>query len=232
MATFVIVHGAGGCGWEWHLVAAELRAKGHRVAAPDLPSEDETAGFARTTETVADAAAEAIAADPGGRVVVVGHSLGGFVAPLVAERLGAGLLVLAAGMIPAPGERAGDWWDHVGYRAAQRERNEREGRPVDAPFDELDLFWADLPPELVAEAKRHGRGQSEISMTEPWPLDAWPDVPTRFVVFRDDRFFPPELLHRVAEERLGVTADEVPGGHCAYLSRPVELAERLDSYLT
>jgi pimeloyl-ACP methyl ester carboxylesterase len=132
-------------------------------------------------------------------------------------------------MIPAPGEKAGDWWDDVGYGAAQRERNEREGFPVDAPSD--DQFFADVPPGLVAEAKRHERGQSEVSMTEPWPLDAWPDVPTRFVVFSDDRFFPPELLHRVAKERLGIAADEVPGGHCAYLSRPVELAERLDAYL-
>ena len=32
-------------------------------------------------------------------------------------------------------------------------------------------------------------------------------------------------------ERLGVFADEMPGSHCAYVSRPDELAARLDGYV-
>jgi pimeloyl-ACP methyl ester carboxylesterase len=35
MATFVLIHGAGDVGWYWHLVEAELRARGHDVVAPD-----------------------------------------------------------------------------------------------------------------------------------------------------------------------------------------------------
>jgi len=35
----------------------------------------------------------------------------------------------------------------------------------------------------------------------------------------------------LALERLGVRADEVPGGHCAMLSRPVEIAEMLAGYV-
>jgi pimeloyl-ACP methyl ester carboxylesterase len=68
-------------------------------------------------------------------------------------------------------------------------------------------------------------------MDEPWPLDAWPDVPTRYLLFADDRFFPAEFARALARERLGVTADEMPGSHCAYLSRPHELAARLDGFL-
>jgi len=45
MATFVLIHGAGDVAWSWHLVAAELRAKGHDVVAPDLPCEDDGAGL-------------------------------------------------------------------------------------------------------------------------------------------------------------------------------------------
>jgi len=67
-------------------------------------------------------------------------------------------------------------------------------------------------------------------MREPWPLAAWPDVPTRFLLCRDDRFFPTAFLRRVAEERLGITPDEIDGGHCVALSRPVELADRLEAY--
>jgi pimeloyl-ACP methyl ester carboxylesterase len=44
MATYVLIHGGGGSAWEWHLVAAELRERGHDVVAVDLPIEDESAG--------------------------------------------------------------------------------------------------------------------------------------------------------------------------------------------
>jgi pimeloyl-ACP methyl ester carboxylesterase len=76
----------------------------------------------------------------------------------------------------------------------------------------------------------HSPGQSDTLMREPWPLDRWPDVPTRYLLFRDDRFFPAEFARRLARERLGV-ADELDGSHCAYLSRPEELAARLDAYV-
>ena len=68
-------------------------------------------------------------------------------------------------------------------------------------------------------------------MQEPWPLAAWPDVPTRILLCRDDRLFPPEFMRRVARERLGITPDEIAGGHCVALSRPNELADRLEAYL-
>jgi pimeloyl-ACP methyl ester carboxylesterase len=68
-------------------------------------------------------------------------------------------------------------------------------------------------------------------MREPWPLAAWPDVPTGFLLCRDDRCFPAGFLRRVAHERLGITPDEIDGGHCVALSRPVELADRLEAYV-
>ena len=45
MATFVLIHGAGDVGWYWHLVEAELRARGHEAIAPDLPCDDDSAGL-------------------------------------------------------------------------------------------------------------------------------------------------------------------------------------------
>ena len=82
------------------------------------------------------------------------------------------------------------------------------------------LFYQDVPPELAAEALKQGRGQSEARMGEPSPLLAWPDVPTRVLICRDDRLFPPRFLRRVAQERLGITPDEIDGGHTPALSRP------------
>ena len=66
-------------------------------------------------------------------------------------------------------------------------------------------------------------------MREPWPLPRWPDVPTRYLLCRDDRAFPADWLRGVVRAP-GLDPDEIDGGHCAYLSRPRELAERLAAY--
>jgi pimeloyl-ACP methyl ester carboxylesterase len=68
-------------------------------------------------------------------------------------------------------------------------------------------------------------------MGEASPLEAWPDVPTRVLLCRDDRLFPAGFIRRVARERLGITPDEIDGGHTPALSRPKELAERLQAYV-
>ena len=39
-------------------------------------------------------------------------------------------------------------------------------------------------------------------------------------------------MRRVVHERLGITPDEIDGGHLVALSRPKELADRLEKYLT
>jgi pimeloyl-ACP methyl ester carboxylesterase len=55
-------------------------------------------------------------------------------------------------------------------------------------------------------------------------------VATRVLLCREDRLFPPAYLRRVARERLGITPDEIDGGHTPALSRPKELAERLEAF--
>ncbi len=65
----------------------------------------------------------------------------------------------------------------------------------------------------------------------PWPLDAWPDVPTRFLLCRDDRLFPAAFQRRVVRDRLGMVANEMDGGHLPGLARPRELAARLEAYV-
>lgn len=206
----MLIHGGGGGAWDWHLVSAELRARGREVVAIDLPTEDRSAGL----WDYADAVVEALGRRTG--LVVVGHSLGGFTAPLVCTRVPVDLLVLVAGMVPAPGETATDWWDNTGY--------------AQAAGDEEDVFYHDVPPELAAEARTRERDQAEAAMQEPWPLEAWPDVPMRFLLCRGDRMFPAEWMRRIVGERLGIVPDEIEGGHYVALSRPKELAHRLEAY--
>jgi pimeloyl-ACP methyl ester carboxylesterase len=67
-------------------------------------------------------------------------------------------------------------------------------------------------------------------MAQPWPLERWPDVPTRFLLCRQDRFFPAAFLRRVVKERLDITPDEIDGGHLPALSRPQEFVDLLERY--
>jgi len=69
-----------------------------------------------------------------------------------------------------------------------------------------------------------------VELDQPWPLDRWPDVPTRVLSGRDDRMFPAAFQRRVAKERLGLDADEIPGGHMVALANPAGLADQLDRY--
>ena len=211
-----MIHGAGDVASSWDLVAAELRERGHDVVAVDLPSDDESAGLSEYADTVLEAIGDR--AD----LVVVAHSLGGFVAPLVCARVPVELMVLVAGMIPSPGETGAEWWANTGHAQARREL----GGDDDS---DIAVFLHDVPPELAAEALANARDQAATPMLEPWPLDAWPDVPTRYLLCRDDRMFPAEWARRLVWERLGITPDEMDGGHCPFLSRPTELADRLVS---
>jgi pimeloyl-ACP methyl ester carboxylesterase len=208
-STFVLVPGAGGAAWYWHRVVAELERRGRSAVAVDLPAGDESAGLAEYT----DAVVEAI----GGRspIVLVAQSLGGFTAPLVCERVPVELLVLVNAMVPLPGETGQEWWTATGWEDEVGE------------IDINDAFFHDVPDEVKAEATKEELPQSSTPFQEPWPLEKWPDVPTRFVQGRDDRFFPLGFQRRVVRERLGIELDEVPGGHLVALSRPVELVDRL-----
>ena len=62
---------------------------------------------------------------------------------------------------------------------------------------------------------------------QPWPLRAWPDVPTSVIVGSDDRLFPLDFQRRVVRDRLGLDVEVMPGGHLMALSRPRELARLL-----
>jgi pimeloyl-ACP methyl ester carboxylesterase len=214
MAAFAFIHGAGDVGWYWHLVEAALRERGHATVAPDLPIEDDAAGLSAYADVVVDAIGDL------GDVVVVAQSFGGYVAPLVAERVNAHVIVLVAGMVPAPGETAEEMFSNTGWQ------------PEPGFEDVRDVFYHDVPRELADEALRRGsRRQSDTPGREPWPLPAWPPIPTRYILCRKDRFFPAAWLRPVVEERLGIVPDEIASGHCPALSRPDELARRLQGYL-
>ncbi len=97
------------------------------------------------------------------------------------------------------------------------------------PEDPVEAFLQDLAPEQAAQELAKARPQVARALAEPLPIDTWPDVPTRYLLCRDDNCFPADWARAMARERLGIEADEIDGGHCPFLSRPEELAARLEA---
>jgi hypothetical protein len=232
MATYVLVPGADGTAWYWHLVAPELRAAGQDVVLLDLPAQD-SADLDDIADAIAGAASDALAAArrdgrESGPLVLVAQSLAGFSAPLVCGRLHVDRMVLVNAMVPRPGESAGEWWEATGQPAARLARAEADGRRgPDAEFDLRTDFFHDVPPAVTEEAFAAAGSPPSAVFAQPWPLEKWPDVPTRFLQGVDDRFFPLDFQRRVVRERLGLDVEELPGGHLLALSHPRELAAAL-----
>ena len=221
--TFVLIPGAGIDPGAWRWTIAELEARGHRALAPPLPLDDPDAGPSAHADAVVDAVRQLR-----GPLVVVGQSLGAFAASLVAARIQVAELVLVAPMVPAPGETAGEWWASVKHEQAIAPLVRRLG-PMNAwgPEKMAEVFLHDVPADIARAAERFNGIPGPGMFREPWPLSAWPNVPTRVLAPRDDRLFPLAFQRRVVHERLGVPVEEIPGGHAPMLARPGELADRL-----
>ena len=204
--TFVLVPGAGGDGYYWHLLAPLL---GPDTVSVDLPAGDKEAGLAEYADTI-------VAAARGSReVTLVAQSMGGFSAPLAVGRLDVRRIVLVNAMVPKPGETFNEWWPAVGV-------------PEHEEWDEEKLFFHDVPPEVTEAVYARGEPQqADKPCGEPWPLDAWPDVPTSAVTGRHDRLFPEQLQRTYLDDRLGIEPTVIDGGNLVALSNPDGLAAAL-----
>jgi pimeloyl-ACP methyl ester carboxylesterase len=222
---FVLVHGAYHGAWCWDFLARHLEGLGHRVVAVDLPAGDPAAGIERCAEVVAVAARDL--SSP----IVVGHSMGGVLLPVVASMMQVAKLVFLAAWVPRPGLSMSD------VRAQEQ---------VDTPVEDLvdkthlgedvwtmgpatarSLFYSDVPTDVATWAVERLRPQAFTVMREPSPLGSWPDVPVESIVCGTDRTVNPEWSRDIARSQLGVRPIEIGGGHSPFLARPTELVDIL-----
>ena len=219
MAAFVLIPGAGGAAWYWHRVVPLLEDAGHEAIAVDVPGDDESAGLPEYTRLVIDAIG---ARD---HVVLVAQSLGAFTAPLVAARTELERLVLVNAMVPEPGETPGEWWENTGSEPARVAAANSGGYGTE--FDLATYFLHDVPPEVAAAGEPHQRPEADAVFGSVCDFEAWPQIPVDAVAGESDRFFPVGFQRRLAQDRLGLAADVLPGGHLMALSQPETLARYL-----
>jgi hypothetical protein len=82
-----------------------------------------------------------------------------------------------------------EWWGNTGLARDVREQAALDGGLTGNP-DPMVTYYHDVPRGLAEEAMRRERDESSAAGSAPWPMDTWPDLPTRFALCKDDRVFP------------------------------------------
>lgn len=149
--NIVLVHGSYAGAWIWDLVAPELERRGHRVTAVDLPVSDPAAGGAAYAQAIVDAV------DWSEPPVVVGHSMGGLVVPLVAAGQPVRSLIFVAAMLARPGQSA---------------NQQRESESIDAPASPTTAQWTDLGDGVWAVGPSGRRPRPTCSGRMPRPTSS------------------------------------------------------------
>ena len=109
--TYVLVHGAWQAPYVWNAVRSDLESKGNKVIVVELPGHgnDQTPAHTLSLDVYRDKVADAISkAD--GKVILVGHSMGGMVITSVAEKIPSRIskLVYIGAFLPASGQSLGE----------------------------------------------------------------------------------------------------------------------------
>ena len=226
MTTAVLFHGGCHGAWCYEALIPALNDAGCAAVAFDLPYADTT----RSLAEIGREAAAAVASVPG-EVAVVGHSMGGLIAPLAAAEPSVRLLVELCAVLPEPGRSMVEQKDSPGGAPttlpASIMRLADDGSLTIGPYEDVvEYFYHDCPEEVAAAAWERLSPMSSRMQIEPSPLTAWPDVRTVSIIGTSDRVVSPAWSHTAAA-RVGAEVHEIDSGHSPFYSRPRELAELL-----
>lgn len=233
MATFVLVHGGWGGGWEWQLVAGRLARRGHAVHRPTLTGLGERIHLASpdvNLDVHVDDVLNLLEFDGLRDVVLVGQSYGGAVITGVADRAPERIrrLVYVDAFVPRDGDSVNDL-SPPGFVNKMREsaRRDGEGWRVPLPFGQGELgLPADVAewyePKLVAHPLPcFDQALRLTGAVERMPrsyVDCRPDGVEGWVFER--------FAQRARQE--GWDYRRLPVGHDAQVIAPDELASLLE----
>lgn len=233
MATFLLIHGGGHGGWCWDKVVPLLKARGHRVLAPDLPGmgDDKTpladATLANWARFVCD-----LAGAQGEPVVLVGHSLGGRVIGEAAEldpHRVLGLIYLSAILQPAGLSTMDALTDPDPILL-------RNVRPTDAgdgiifdPESAKAAFYHCATPQDAERAAQRLCPQPLEATFAPQTVTAegWGSLPRAYIECADDRTCSLAVQRKMQAVLPCDPVITLGGDHSPFLSQPEAVAGHL-----
>jgi pimeloyl-ACP methyl ester carboxylesterase len=234
LAQYLLVHGAWHGAWCWSHTADALRAAGHDVTAIDLPGHgsDPLPPAEVTLQHYSDRICETLA-PMDGKVIVVGHSMGGLAITAAAEACPEKIakLVYLTAFLPRNGESLG----------ALEGRNPRpsvlpalvvsETEPTALLQDDLivPLFYHDCSEADQQMAVAHLTPQALAPLSAELVLtdERFGSIPRVYIECTDDRAISIEL-QRDMYTATGVDAViSLDASHSPFLSMPQVLADHL-----
>jgi pimeloyl-ACP methyl ester carboxylesterase len=234
MTTFVLVHGGWHGAWCWERVVPWLVARGHVVAAPDLPGHgnDQTPASQASLGAYVNALCSLLdrQSDP---VILAGHSMGGMVITQAAEERPerVRLLIYIAAFLPGNGQSLamltqGDTESLIPPNSEPT----ADGLAITLRDSALrDMLYADCPPEDLAHARARLLPEPLSPLAEPvrTTTERFGRVPRAYVECLRDRALP---LARQREMQAALpcrTVVTIDTGHSPFFAAPRALADHL-----
>lgn len=238
MATFVIVHGGWGGGWEWTPVARNLRERGHDVFTPTLTGLGERAHLGSSiglSDHIEDVLA-VFTFEELRDVVLCGHSSGGMVVTGVADRVPdlIRLLIYLDAFVPNDGQTLQDLVPkEFGDSLLQAAEERGDGR-MPIPSELLPPEGV-IPDEVRTRYITRTRPHPAATLTEPICLSgAVTGLPRAFVRCSDELDPDNDLLGPFADraQAEGWLYRELGTAHDLQLLDPEGTAAVLDELAT
>lgn len=233
--TFVFVHGTFADEYAWHLVKPKLEQAGYKVIAFNLPAHgtDQTPATQASFDLYVNTVADKINAIPG-KVVLLGHSMGGMVVTQVAEKIPAKIekLVYLCAFLPKNGQNL--------FTLASSDTESLIGPNL---HPEQDGLVASLPPNILVQVFAVDASadiQNVVAKTRPEPLavfqataklteENFGKIPKYYIKTLKDQGVGPALQQRMIDGYPGKIAKvyTMNTSHSPYWAKPDELVNIL-----
>jgi pimeloyl-ACP methyl ester carboxylesterase len=234
--TYVLVHGAFQAAYSWNQVKTLLEAKGNRVITVDLPGhgDDMTDPATITMDSYRDKVVAAVRAQTG-KVVLVGHSMGGMVISVTAEAIPEKIsrLVYVGAFVPKNGGS---------LTTLAMNDGESQLSPLLVPTENGTLAIKDLSriSDVFCADATAAIKQELLSRYRPEPARAFTDVVTlgeqrfgtvskSYIKTTNDAALGPKLQGQMIKDAGITDVHTIASSHCPHLSMPAALTEELIS---
>lgn len=235
--NYVLVHGAWQAPYVWDAVKNILISEGNSVTVVELPGHgsDQTVPSTLTLNTYRDKVADAIS-KINGKVILVGHSLGGMIISAVAEQNPSKIekLVYLAAYLPASGQSL---LDLAGTDAGSSLGGTINGKDIltkdfvngilDIQRDQIvNIFIQDGSAQVQNLVLQNYRPEPLVPFTNPVTLSAanFGSVEKVYIKTLQDHVVSPALQNQMIATGNVKTVYQLNTSHSAFLAKPDSVA--------